>query len=65
MLDYTKQEFLERIQSHTRWNLVQESKREPILKEIGQYLDTVLKEQGKIRQEGQVTVILAQKKGNR
>lgn len=59
--EYTKQEFLERVQSHTSWNFVPESQREPILKKIALYLDSILNENGKIRQKGELTVILAQK----
>lgn len=59
--DFTKQEYLERIQSQSSWNLVKESQREHILKKIDSYLDSVLNDQGKIRQEGELSVVLAQK----
>ena len=59
--EYTKQEFLERLQSQTGWNLVKEAQREQVLKKIDHYLETILNEEGKVVQEGQVTVILAQK----
>lgn len=59
--EFTKQEYLERIQSQCSWNLVKESQRAPILKKIDSYLDTVLNSQGKIKQEGMLSVVLAQK----
>lgn len=59
--EYTKQEYLERIQSHSYWNLVKESQRDPILRKIDQYLDTVTDGQGKIKHKGTVSVVLAQK----
>lgn len=59
--EYSKQEFLERIQSQTRWNLVKDSQRDQVLKKIDHYLDSVITDNGKLRQAGQVTVILAQK----
>jgi hypothetical protein len=58
---YTKQEFLNRIQSQSSWNLVKESQRSAILKKIDQYLETVLDKQGRIEKKGNVTVVLAQK----
>jgi ubiquinone/menaquinone biosynthesis C-methylase UbiE len=61
---YTKQEFLERIQSYSSWNLVKESQRDQILRKIDQYLDTVVDEKDRIKQEGNVSVVLAQKMAN-
>ncbi len=61
---YTKQEYLERIQSHSYWNLVKESQREPILRKIDHYLNKVKDEEGRITQEGTVSVVLAQKVKN-
>lgn len=58
---YTKQEYLHRIQSQSRWNLVKEAQRGPLLKKIEQYFDTVVDKQGLIKKEGCVTVVLAQK----
>ena len=58
---YTKQEYLSRIQSRSYWNLVRESQREQVLRKIEQYLDTVLDEDGKIKKEGIVSVVLGQK----
>ncbi len=61
---YTKQEFLNRIQSQSSWNLVKEFQRAPLLKKIDQYLDSVLDQKGRIKKEGSVTVVLAQKVKN-
>lgn len=58
---YTKQEYLERIQSHSYWNLVKESQRDFLLRKIEHYLDTVVDEKGQIKHEGNVSVVLAQK----
>lgn len=59
--EYTKEEYLERIQSQTTWNLVKEAQREQILKKFDQYLESALNEQGKLLKDGKVSVILAQK----
>lgn len=59
---YTKQEFLSRTQSLSTWNLVKESQRALLLKKIEQYLDTIVDEQGQVKREGSVTVVLAQKR---
>lgn len=59
--EYTKQEYIERIQSHTSWNLVKDHQRQQVLEKIDHYLDSVVNDQGKIKLEGDVTVILAQK----
>ncbi len=58
---YTKQEYLNRVQSRSSWNLVKESQRPTLLKKIEQYLDTVVDKEGRIKQEGSFSVILAQK----
>jgi ubiquinone/menaquinone biosynthesis C-methylase UbiE len=58
---YTKQEYLNHIQSLSNWNLVKEAQRETLLKKIGNYLDTVLDSQGQLKIQGTVTVIMAQK----
>lgn len=58
---YTKQEYLEHLQSKTSWNLVKVSQRDLVLRKIDHYLDSVLDEQGKLAQEGHVTIVLAQK----
>ncbi len=58
---YTKQEYLHRIQSQSMWNLVKDTQKAPLLKKIEQYLETVLDKQGLIKKEGSVTVVLAQK----
>ncbi len=58
---YTKEEFLHRIQSQTKWNHVHESQRPLVLKKIEQYLDTISDKQGLIKKEGSVAVVLAQK----
>jgi ubiquinone/menaquinone biosynthesis C-methylase UbiE len=58
---YTKYEYLERIQSHSYWNLVKESQRDFLLRKIEHYLDTVVDEKGQIKHEGNVSVVLAQK----
>lgn len=58
---YSKEEYLHRIQSQSKWNLVKEDQRGHVLKKIGQYLDTVVDKQGLIKKEGYVTVVLAQR----
>lgn len=58
---YTKDEYLHRVQSQTKWNRVRESQRAALLKRIDQYLDTVIDKEGLIKKEGCVAVVLAQK----
>lgn len=60
--EYTKKEFLALIQSQTSWNLVPEAQKEQVLKKIDQYLDTLLNSDGKLKEEGFVSVILGQKR---
>jgi len=60
--NFSKQEFIEKLQSHSGWNLVNESIRADILKKINEYLETVVDTEGEIHQEGKLLVILAQKK---
>jgi ubiquinone/menaquinone biosynthesis C-methylase UbiE len=60
--DYTQQEYLHYVQSQSYWNLVKESQRPSLLRKIGQYLESVVDEQGRIKKEGMLSVILAQKK---
>lgn len=61
---YTKHEYLNRIQSQSYWNLVKDYQRELILRKIERYLDTVADDKGLIKQEGNVSVVLAQKVRN-
>lgn len=58
---YTKQELLNHVQSESSWNLVKESERIALLHKLEQYLNTVMDEQGRIKKEGCMTVVLAQK----
>lgn len=58
---YTKEEFLHLVQSKSRWNLVKDLQRIALLKRIDQYLDTVVDGQGRVKVEGSVSVVLAQK----
>lgn len=58
---YTKQEFLNRMQSLSSWNLVNESQKTALLKKVNQYLDTIVDEQNRIKKEGSIAVVLAQK----
>jgi ubiquinone/menaquinone biosynthesis C-methylase UbiE len=59
---YTKQEFLHLIQSRSRWNLVKEPQKAALLKRFDQYLDTLLDDQWQIKVEGNMSVVLAQKR---
>ncbi len=60
--EYTKEEYLNAIKSRSLWHFVKDSpQRELILKRINQYLDSVMDEEGKIREEGVIEVTLAQK----
>ena len=58
---YTKQEFLHHVQSQSCWNLVKESQRSLLLKKVDAYVDTILDEEGRVKKEGNIAVILAQK----
>lgn len=60
---YTKKEYVASIQSKSYWNFVKEPQRHRILKKIDHYLDSIVDGQGRIKQEGQVFVVLVQKIG--
>jgi SAM-dependent methyltransferase len=60
--EYTKEQYLNRIQSRSSWNFVKDRpEREAILKAIGEYLDEIVDEEGKIQEKGTLEVLLAQK----
>lgn len=60
--EYTKEEYLNGIKSRSLWNFVKDSpQREMILKRINLYLDSLIDQNGKIKEEGMVEVTLAQK----
>ena len=61
---FTKQEYLNYIQSKSLWNLVTKaSKSQSVLKKIEQYLDTVTDADGKIKEDRFLRAVLAQKQG--
>lgn len=60
--NYTKDEYLNLIQSRSIWNKVPEGERPALIEKIDQYLETVLNENGFIKIEGNVTVVLGQKR---
>jgi ubiquinone/menaquinone biosynthesis C-methylase UbiE len=59
--DFSKSEYLEKLQSQSSWNLVDANKRDEVLQKISDLLDSVSNEKGQILYEGKIIIVLAKK----